>query len=178
MNPKNIKIRSKTLDACLNRVKNVLARKSHSVYKLAVVGPASSWSDGPFLGAKVALRQDDNALTRNIVLFQRLSHNLLWSSIAVNIRRVPGIDSPLVRMMKHLQRLGLFKHPFSPVLFTERHASQDNLGYFEARPPKIDVFHCESRWFTNAFVEAAFLKCTGQEFNNALNPPVSCPRCK
>lgn len=92
-----------------------------------------------------------------LYFFQRLAYDFLRPAVAVHIGRVPGINSSLVRMVQYLQRLGLFKHSLSPVLFTIRHTSQDDTGNFQTRSPKVDVFHGGCWYLVHGLVKAASL---------------------
>lgn len=47
--------------------------------------------------------------------------------------RIPGVDTLLVRMLDQRQGILFIENPILPLLASEAHGTQDNLGYLQAR---------------------------------------------
>ena len=97
----DVDVRSQTLHTRLDGVDDVLARETKAVHKLAVVGGAERGRVVISHGEE-DLGHDDDAFARNVVLLERLADDLLRLAVAVDIRRVPGVDAVLVGVVDQL----------------------------------------------------------------------------
>ena len=83
----HVDVGAQPLDASVHRVEDVLPRQSDAVDEAGVV--ASGRRDGRLTAlivhAEEALGQDDHAVTRDVVLLQRLADDLLGAAVGVDV---------------------------------------------------------------------------------------------
>lgn len=83
----HVDVSAQPLDASLHRVEDMLPRQSDAVDEVAVVAPARR--DGRLapliVDAEEALAQDDHAVSRDVVLLQRLADDLLGAAVGVDV---------------------------------------------------------------------------------------------
>jgi hypothetical protein len=78
------------------------------------------------------LRHDDNLVARDLVLLQEVAEDLLRASIRVGIGNIKGADPSVIGMLENWKGFFLVENLGSPVFIAVRHATNDNLGDFEA----------------------------------------------
>ena len=79
---------------------------------------------------------DNKLLARKIELLDGVSKHFLRQSIGVDIGSVERLDAMVVRELDVLRACLLVEDPFLPVWVAVLHASEDDLGYFEAGFPE------------------------------------------
>lgn len=78
------------------------------------------------------LRHDDNLIARDLVLLQEGAEDLLRASIRVGIGNIKGVDPGVIGVLEDWKGFFLLEHPGLPILVAVGHATNDDLGDFEA----------------------------------------------
>ena len=78
------------------------------------------------------LGHDDNLVARDFVLLQEGAKDLLRASIGVGIGNIKGVNPGVIGVLEDWKGFFLVEDPGLPVFVAVGHATNDDLGDFEA----------------------------------------------
>ena len=121
----HVNVRAQALDALVHGVEDMLPAQPHLVDHVAVVdADGANRRIRPVLRhAEVAFAEDDDSAARDVVLLQRLAHDPLALPHGIHVRRVPGVEPDVVRVLEKRQRLLLVKDPPLPFWIAVGHCA-------------------------------------------------------
>lgn len=101
MDLENINISPKSLNARINRIKDMLPRQSNSVHHIALILAAgrNRRELALIINTVEALGHDHDAVARYVVFLQRLADDFFGAAVRVHICCIPGVDSALVGVL-------------------------------------------------------------------------------
>jgi len=160
MDLQDIDVGAQSLYTLLYCVEDVLTAQANLVDHFTVVLTNLSNTQARifFVDTKVAFGEDDDLVSWDVVLLQRLSDDSLGDAVGVDVGllvnnqywiltcvgwldayRIPSVDAALVRMFKKRQAFGLIQDPGLPLGRAVAHGAQNDPGHLEARPSQATL---------------------------------------
>jgi hypothetical protein len=102
MDLKHVNVGSQSSNTPIDSIEDVLSAQSNLVYHRSVIGAGTSNCRlaSIICDTKIALAQDDNLVSRDVVLFKSLSDDLLGPSIRIDVCCIPCVQSDIVCMLQ------------------------------------------------------------------------------
>jgi hypothetical protein len=85
-----------------------------------------------FTDIAVAFTQNHDFIPRNLILLDRFADDLLADTIAVHVRRVPGVEAAVVSGFQQRKRFLFVDDPRLPRWVAETHGAEDGDGDAQA----------------------------------------------
>ena len=78
-------------------------------------------------------------MARDVVFLDGLADDFFRHSVAVDIRRIPGIQPSVVSSLQQRERFVLFRDPFLPSLISNAHSTKDGHGHSQTALAELPV---------------------------------------